>query len=585
MDRRQRSAGVSYKPTAVEPDWLRSSARTVLNSWSVILACVVVGGLAGYFVTTQQRPTYESTAVIYQTPRTGDSDGVSRQRSEAYTELLTSERLVGTAIEAAGIDMSIKEVQESTVAAANTGSAILTVTTTTDDPEKSAKLANALADTLPQMVAELDGDQPTATEAVPPPPQPVVMDELKDPEGYWIMDSSGNPIMVPEGTPPVTEYNPDGTPVIPSIDVPTESAPSDPAVDDAAVAGAVRLSVVTPAVPNFTATGPSYVRNVGLGLALGVLVGLCFAYLRARLSRKVEGAAELSEFLSGPLLASIPVSKAVKETGVVDFRHLDSSAAEAFRRLRTAISDSELFDSKSGRIVVASPNDGDGKTIAAINLAIALGANGSDVVLVDADLPTIVAKSAGRGRPGDVVDSSHGGLVGYLEGNTDISAFTVKSRHTGLSVIPSGGAVVNPSELLDSARMRAALAELAVKFDYVIVDTASLQARSDAIVLSRSANATMVLARSNKTRYTELSASLQRFETANIPLLGVVLNGYPRKWPVSRPHRKTLSIGQLLTVSTPSASSSNVAFLNGRPAPKESAPGPAGELKDGSGLV
>jgi hypothetical protein len=95
----------------------------------------------------------------------------------------------------------------------------------------------------------------------------------------------------------------------------------------------------------------------------------------------------------------------------------------------------------------------------------------------------------------------------------------------------------------------------------------------------------MVLARSNKTRYTELSTSLQRFESANIPLLGVVLNGYPRKWPVSRRHRKALSIGQILTVGTPQATASNVAFLNGRPTSKETAPGSGGELRDGSGSV
>jgi hypothetical protein len=59
----------------------------------------------------------------------------------------------------------------------------------------------------------------------------------------------------------------------------------------------------------------------------------------------------------------------------------------------------------------------------------------------------------------------------------------------------------------------------------------------------------MVVARSNKTRYIDLSASLERFDTANIPLPGVVLNGYPRKWPLSlcRRRRKALSIAQILT--------------------------------------
>jgi Mrp family chromosome partitioning ATPase len=61
---------------------------------------------------------------------------------------------------------------------------------------------------------------------------------------------------------------------------------------------------------------------------------------------------------------------------VVDFRHRDSSAAEAFRRLRTVICGSELVEGPTRRIVVSSSADGEGKTTA-VNLAVALAADGS----------------------------------------------------------------------------------------------------------------------------------------------------------------------------------------------------------------
>jgi capsular exopolysaccharide synthesis family protein len=574
--------GVTYQPGTVQRDWLRSSARVLLNGVIPIVVFAVIGGLLGWAYSLVERPTYESSAVIYQTPMTGDSDSVSKQRSEAYTELLTSERLITSALKSSGINMSVDDVKKATSAGANSGSAILTVTTRTDDPETSAKLANALADTLPKIVGELDGSRPLEV-ALPPLPGVAPTAEL-NPDGTPVippvevvptevptgqLNPDGTPVEVVPTEVPTGQLNPDGTPVevvpteVPTGQQPPADQPIGAPVPVPTAADQVRLSVITPAVASVAKAAPSFVLNISVGLVAGLLLGMFFAYLRARLTRKVQDDVELSDFLSGPLLASIPVNKAVKKSGVVDFRHRDSTAAEAFRRLRTSISGSDLLDSDSRRIVVTSPGDGDGKTIAAVNLAIALAANGSHVVLVDAALPTIGAKARGPAHPVGDVDGAPGGLVGYIENGGDITAYALDSRHARLAVIPAGGPVVNPSELLGTPRMRAGLDELAGQFDYVIVDTASMDARSDAIVLARSANAVMVLARSNKTRYIDLSASLQRFEAADIPLIGLVLNGYPKSWPFGRRRRNSLSVAQILAVKP--AQASNVAFLNERP--------------------
>ncbi|WMN01930.1 AAA family ATPase [Rhodococcus erythropolis] len=433
-------------------------------------------------MTSVQSPSYESSAVIYQTPHFGDTDGTSRQRTEAYTKLLSSDFLIETALANTGLELSNTEVREMATASANVGSAILTVTVRSEDADTSAELANALAQALPGAVAVLDGSTPAP-------------------------DQSG-------------------------------AVAPDP----------VRLSVISPALPDDAEGGPQYVRNALLGLIAGLLVGLLYAYLRSQISRKVQDAAALGKFLSGPVLASIPADKAL-ETGVVDFSR-ESPAAEAFRRLRTSIADHEPGRGESRTIVVSSAVGGDGKTAVAMNLAIALAESGNEVVCVDAaGRDEADNRSARHGSGREKIPPA--GLIDYLLGDDDIDRFVSASWHPKLSLIPAGRTVPSRSELLGDSRMRNALARLASRADYVIIDTAPMADRSDALVLGRWADAILLVARSDHTRYADLGAVLERLSLAQLGVCGVVLNDFPR--PLARSARKRgerLSVANLLALES-----------------------------------
>ncbi len=454
------AVGVTYRPDTTGNEWLRSTAGAIRDHWIVIVVCALVGGVVGLVLTTQQTPMYESSATIYQTPRPADSDSVSRQRTEAYTELLTSDRLIATALAQSGLPMSIGEARDATTAGANTGSAILTVTTRTDDPQTSARLANALADALPATVTALDGDQP--------------------------------------GTPTPAE--------------------------DTANADQVRLSVITPAVPDNQSEGRNYGRNIALGVVAGLLVGLLYAYVRGLIGRRVRDEAEVSRFLSGPVLATIPSEKSLGESGLVDYHRPDNRAAQALRRLRTTVTGRESGPATLRSIVVTGASAGDGSTTVAVNLAIALADSGSEVVLVDAALD---GRPTGSRHAADAVSSPEG-LTTYLGGRGRLGEFISRTSRSHLSLVPAGPAVGNSSELLASERLADGLTELAEQFDHVIVDTASLQDSSDPLVVGRIADAVLVVARSGHTRYGDLRTAVERLGLADVAVLGVVLNGSPR---------------------------------------------------------
>ena len=484
--------GITYRPDGGGNEWLRSTLGALRNSWIILLTCVLLGGFLGLILTTQQSPAYESSAVIYQTPRVSDSESTSRQRTEAYTELLTSDRLITDALEESGIQMSVSDVREATSAGANEGSAILTVTVRTDSAEKSANLANALANALPATVAALDGEQ------------------------------------APRGR-----------------------------TGDAA-ADSTRLSLITPAIPDDADGGRNYGRNIAVGIAAGLLVGLLVSYFRSLLSRRVQDEGALTNYLSGPVLAGIPVDKSLRESGLVDFAEADGAAAEAFRRLRTVITGHHSDQRNYRTIVVTSATDGDGKTTTAINLAVALAEAGFGVVFVDASLAVRASGSENRNGGGS---NSPVGLTEYLGSGRDIGEYAVASWQSKLWIVPAGNAVNNPSELLGTDRMRGALAELATRSDYVVVDSTSLT-RSDAIVLGRAADGVLVVARSNRTRYVDLGAAIERLSLAAVPVLGVVLNGDASGSSASgrRRGRDRTSVSELLAAKSAADPSGAGAF-------------------------
>ena len=484
---------MDYQRFGVRRDWFRSATIVLANSWAFIAIAALLGGLLGLTFSLFQQPTYQATAVLYQAPVQGDSDSTLKQRTQGITALLTSEKLISAALQAGGIRMSVAEAQESTTPTANAGSSVVNIVTTTHDPETSARLANALAATLPKMLRELDGAVPLAAPfaggaRVPAPVEPPT--NVSDPNAAQAIPDPGGP------------------PVQPIVASPSAGEQID---------AGLRLSMISPAMADDTAVAPKFGRNIVLGVVAGLLFGVFVSYLTARVTRRVQDGFELSDVLGGPLLASVPLNQHVQGPCLVDLDRAGSPAAEAFRRMRIACGNSDLLDGPARRIIVTSPSDQDGKTTTAVNLARALALNGSSVVLVDAALRT------GSSEPHD-----GRGLIDFLQGDGNVVAMTIPTRYPGLSYVAAGGAVANPTEVLGTARLRAGFDELSTRFDYVIVDSPSLRSRSDAIVLASAAEAVLMVVRSNKTRYADLGASIERLDSSGILLLGVVLNGYPR---------------------------------------------------------
>ena len=81
------------------------------------------------------------------------------------------------------------------------------------------------------------------------------------------------------------------------------------------------------------------------------------------------------------------------------------------------------------------------------------------------------------------------------------------------------------AEMLGSDGMRGLMHSWRDKYDYVVVDTPPIIAATHAVRLSKQADSVLLVIRSGRTPIDALTRSCDLLNQANIPVLGIVVNG------------------------------------------------------------
>jgi capsular exopolysaccharide synthesis family protein len=193
-----------------------------------------------------------------------------------------------------------------------------------------------------------------------------------------------------------------------------------------------------------------------------------------------------------------------------------SAVAEQFRTLRARI-DSLTASQPVRSIAVTSANDGDGKTMAAVNLALVMSMSvGRKVALVDCDLRRPRVHES-LGLPVEA------GLAEVLRGTAELDDAMVPLEGSALQVLPVRSLPPNPSELLASGRMRELIEKLGARFDRVVLDVPPTLGLPDAKVVTDLCDGTLFVVRAHQTPRDDVEAALEILDRSRV--LGVVLNG------------------------------------------------------------
>ena len=213
---------------------------------------------------------------------------------------------------------------------------------------------------------------------------------------------------------------------------------------------------------------------------------------------------------------------------VVAHKDPKSPISEVFRTLRTNIQFIST-DKKTKTLLITSTLPGEGKSWIASNLAVTFAQAGKKVVLIDADMR--------KGRQYAIFDiPSKPGLSNYL---SQVGIEETKSKSKGiitclqkteiknLYVMPAGSIPPNPSELLVSQKMTKLLEKLKRVCDIVIIDGTPCELVTDAVVLSRMVDSTIIVTAHKITKKDALERVIKNIQNVGGKVTGVVINKMP----------------------------------------------------------
>ena len=197
--------------------------------------------------------------------------------------------------------------------------------------------------------------------------------------------------------------------------------------------------------------------------------------------------------------------------------HDTDAASSAYKLLRTQVQQ-RLSANGWNALAISSPVAGEGKTLTAINLSIALAREiQHTVLLVDLDLRKPAVHTYFGQEP-------RYGIVDYLLDGIPLGDILINPGIERLVVLPAAREVANSSELLSSPKMAQLVDELKSRYParIVIFDLPPLLMSDDMLAFSPYVDTSLLVIEDGRTTRDQLTRAVEMLEGTH--LLGTVLN-------------------------------------------------------------
>ncbi|HEX4593900.1 MAG TPA: CpsD/CapB family tyrosine-protein kinase [Bryobacteraceae bacterium] len=204
---------------------------------------------------------------------------------------------------------------------------------------------------------------------------------------------------------------------------------------------------------------------------------------------------------------------------IIDPRHPHNAPSEEFRTLRTRLNHMQSLQ-PIHTAVVTSPSPAEGKSFAAVNLALAEAQlAGNFTLLCDFDFRRPIIHHLFQADRGP-------GITDFLQGKCELHEAMRRVGDTNLFIMPAGGPVINPLELLNLKEVKEMLDRLTSLFNWIILDSPPLLFAADANLLSTLCHGTILVVRIGATTIDSIQRAMQSLCENNV--LGIVVNGARR---------------------------------------------------------
>jgi len=257
------------------------------------------------------------------------------------------------------------------------------------------------------------------------------------------------------------------------------------------------------------------------GLLGGLIVGLGAAFASQALDPRLRREGQLRELFRLPLLTHIPRVNSSRGEGPLVPSRLTPAATEAYRTLRATVA--ATVGEMHRSVLITGSSEGEGKSTAAINYAVALAMANRRVLLIEGDLrrPTL-ARALGV-QP--VIAGVGAVLVNQIS-MADAVVTSELSDNLGLLLVERTAVPLADRLSLPTARKLVAEAEALV--DYVVIDSPPLTEVIDALPLAQEVDAVLIVARIGTSSLKRLVSLGEILEQGGVTPAGIVVVGQER---------------------------------------------------------
>ena len=284
------------------------------------------------------------------------------------------------------------------------------------------------------------------------------------------------------------------------------------------------VHIVDSAIEAITPYNINPTKYALIGACIGLVIALAIIFIIYCFDDSLKDDKDIERSLGLRTLATF--RKQSKNTGLS--WNPKSDYVEGFKVLRTNLQ--FVNRSKDIKVIsVTSTLPGEGKSWVSSNLALAFAKADYKVLIVDSDMRKgtqhIIFKIPQTPGLSDLIKSN--------DNPTDFkliaSKYINKTSINNIFVLPSGNFTFDSSELLISNKVNKLVETFKENFDIVIFDSTPCTLVTDAAIISRIVDTTIIVTEHEKTKMSNLKHIHEQIEEVGGNLAGIVINKVPSK--------------------------------------------------------